>query len=98
MYDKKMGDTTPAEPNNTLFIRSLSWDITSDDLLQTFTEHAEVVSAKVLWDRERNRSKGCGFVEFKDIETATTVKEKFNGAELGGRKVFIDYARKKDVA
>jgi len=98
MYDKREGDNTPAEPNNTLFIRSLSWDITSDDLLQIFTEHAEVVSAKVLWDREKNRSKGCGFVEFKDIETANKVRDKFNGAELAGRKVFIDYARKRDAA
>jgi nucleolin len=98
MYDKRNADTTPAEPNNTLFVRSLSWDITSDDLLWIFTEHAEVVSAKVLWDREKNRSKGCGFVEFKDVETATRVREKFNGAELAGRKVFIDYARKREDA
>ena len=84
-------------PNNTIFIRSLSWNIQSNDLRDVFAQEAEVVKANVLWDRDTNRSKGCGFVEFKDVETATAMIEKFNGAELDGRKVFIDYARKRDA-
>ena len=81
--------------NKTLFIRGLAWAITSEDLKAIFAEHATVVSAKVLWDRERNRSKGCGFVEFETPEIAAEIKAKFDGAELGGRKVGIDFARER---
>ena len=82
--------------NNTIFIGGLSWNLQSEDLKNIFSEHAEVVSANVIFDRETNRSKGFGFVEFKTVEDATAIKEKFDGAELDGRKVFIDFARKRE--
>ena len=88
----------PAEPNNTLFVRNLNWEIESKDLEEIFSQEAEIVSARVLWDRERQRSKGCGFVEFKDVETAQAVKEKMNEQEIAGRQVFIDFARKREAA
>lgn len=88
--------------NKTLFIRGLAWAITTDDLKSIFSdieidgEKISCSNAKVLWDRERDRSKGCGFVDFDTPELAAKVKEKYDGAELGGRKVGIDFARPKE--
>lgn len=87
--------------NKTLFIRGLAWAITTEDLKSIFSDieidgtKISCTNAKVLWDRERNRSKGCGFVDFDTPELAAKVKEKFDGAELGGRKVGIDFARER---
>jgi len=82
--------------NNTIFIGGLSWNLQSEDLKDIFSEHATVVSANVIFDRETKRSKGFGFVEFETADDANAIKEKFDGAELDGRKVFIDFARKRE--
>lgn len=82
--------------NNTIFIGGLSWNLQSEDLKDIFAEHAEVVSANVIFDRETKRSKGFGFVEFGTTDDAVAMKDKFDGAELDGRKVFIDFARKRE--
>lgn len=81
--------------SKTIFIGGLAWAIESGDLERIFSEHATVVSAKVIFDREENRSKGFGFVEFEDEDTASAMKEKFDWQEIQGRKVFIDFAREK---
>lgn len=82
--------------NKTLFVKGLPWAIQSQDLRELFSEHGEVVFARVLFDKETKKSKGCGFVEYADEATATEVMNKLNGSELQGRKIFIDYAKPRE--
>lgn len=82
--------------NKTLFVKGLPWAIQSQDLREIFAEHGEVVFARVLFDKETKKSKGCGFVEFTDEQTAADVMNKLNGSELQGRKIFIDFAKPRE--
>ncbi len=80
---------------NKLFVGSLPWSTTWQDLKELFSQHGEVVYTKVITDRETGRSKGFGFVEFSNPEDATTAKEAMNGAELEGRAIVVDFAEEK---
>ncbi len=53
-----------------LFVGSLSWGVTDDQLKDFFSAAGTVVSAKVITDRDTNRSKGFGFVEMSSDEEA----------------------------
>ncbi|MFW6327351.1 MAG: RNA recognition motif domain-containing protein, partial [Bacteroidota bacterium] len=53
-----------------VFVAKLGSSTTGDDLHQLFSEYGEVVSAKVIFDRETGNSKGFGFVEMKNDEEA----------------------------
>ena len=46
-----------------LYVGNLSFDTTSDDLLQLFGQHGQVTSAQVVMDRDTGRSRGFAFVE-----------------------------------
>lgn len=83
------------EPTKKLFVWSLSWGISWQDLKEAFNEHGEVVYSKVITDRETDRSKGFGFVEFASIEDATAAKEAMDGVELDGREIKVDFAEEK---
>lgn len=48
----------------------------------------DVQYAKVLQDRD-GRSKGCGIVEFTEVEGAADAIEKLTDTELKGRKIFV---------
>lgn len=78
-----------------LFVGSLSWGLTWQDLKEAFGVHGEVVYTKVITDRETGRSKGFGFVEFATVEDAVKAKNAMDGAELDGRTIKVDFAEEK---
>ena len=83
---------------NKLFVGGISWNLSWQDLKDAFGEHAEVVHAKIIMDRETNKSRGFGFVEFNSSEDAAKAKEAMDGAELDGRTIKVDFAEEKREA
>jgi len=79
--------------SNKLFVGNLPWS-TDDQGLQTmFEEFGEIVSARVITDRESGRSRGFGFVEFADEAAAQAAVDGINGKEIDGRAINVDFAR-----
>ncbi len=79
--------------SNKLFVGSLPWSVDDQGLQELFAAHGEVVSARVITDRETGRSRGFGFVEYNDEATAQTALDAMNGAEIEGRTISVDFAR-----
>lgn len=76
-----------------LFVGSLPWSVDDQKLQEAFEEHGEVVSAKVIKDRETGRSRGFGFVEMASQESANSAISALNNAELGGRNIVVNVAK-----
>jgi RNA recognition motif-containing protein len=76
-----------------LYVGNLSFDTTDQELEQSFSQHGEIVSSIVVRDRDTDRSRGFGFVEFSQEADAQKAKEAMNGKELGGRALKVDEAR-----
>ena len=53
-----------------LYISNLSYNVTDEDLKELFADYGEILSARVIMDRETGRSRGFGFVELQDDELA----------------------------
>ncbi len=62
-----------------LFVGSLAFSATDDDLAQAFAQAGSVVSAKVITDRDSGRSKGFGFVEMSTPEEAQKAIQMLDG-------------------
>ena len=82
--------------SNKLFVGSLAFSATDDDLARFFASAGTVVSAKVVIDRDSNRSKGFGFVEMSTDEEAKAAIEQLDGKELNGRPVNVSLARPRE--
>lgn len=78
-----------------LFVGSLSWGVNDDQLRDFFAAVGEVVSARVITDRETGRSRGFGFVEMSSEDEAKAAIDKLNGKELDGRAITVNAAREK---
>lgn len=78
-----------------LFVGSLPWSVTSDELRQLFEMCGTVSDAVVLTEKQTGRSKGFGFVEFANDKEALSAIEKYNGFELRGRKIVVNEAAPK---
>jgi RNA recognition motif-containing protein len=70
----------------------LPWSSSEDDVRDTFAQYGEVISAKIIYDRETGRSRGFGFVEMEDAAADEAINE-LNGSDLGGRSLKVNEAR-----
>ena len=80
--------------NNKLFVASLSFKIRDDHLLDIFTAVGNVVSAKVIIDRD-GRSRGYGFVEMSSEEEAQKAISILNGSSHFGREIVVNKQQPK---
>ena len=78
---------------NKLYVGNLSFDTNDAELEKAFSAHGEVTSAVVVKDRDTDRSRGFGFVEYAQEADAQTAKGAMNGADLGGRALKVDEAK-----
>ncbi|KAK1619199.1 hypothetical protein QYE76_024716 [Lolium multiflorum] len=65
------GDTTHTK----LFVGGLAWETTSERLRRFYEPFGDILEAVVISDRHSGRSKGYGFVTFRDPESATKACE-----------------------
>lgn len=79
-----------------LFVGSLPYSTTDDELKAHFEQAGTVESARVIVDRETNRSKGFGFVEMSSDEEAQKAIEMFHEKDLGGRNIVVNEARPRE--
>lgn len=79
-----------------IYVGNLSYKIRENDLKEVIAEYGEVVSCKIITDRETRRSKGFGFVEMSDDEAAKKVIAELNGAEFDGRPMVVKEALPKN--
>jgi len=79
-----------------LFIGSLAYATTDDTLKAHFEQIGAVKSARVITDRETNRSKGFGFVEFEDEANNQKAIDELNGKDLDGRAINVSLARPRE--
>ena len=75
-----------------IFVASLPFSADDDDLRSLFEPFGEVTSAKVIFDRERNRSKGFGFVEMSDNAAGKQAINDLNDSEFEGRALVVKQA------
>ena len=76
-----------------LFVGSLPFATTSDQLREIFEKAGKVVEANVVSDKMTGRSRGFGFVEMATEEDAKKAIDQLNGSDVDGRKIFVSEAR-----
>ena len=78
---------------NKLYVGNLPYQVRDSDLEQAFSQYGQVTSAKVMMDRETDRSKGFGFVEMGSDAEAQAAISGMNGQPMGGRSIVVNEAR-----
>ena len=76
-----------------LYVGNLPYSVDDEALHQHFAQFGAVDSAKVIMDRDTNRSKGFGFVEMSTSAEAATAIAELNGTEFGGRQINVTEAK-----
>ncbi len=76
-----------------LYVGSLPYSTTDEQLSELFSQHGSVASARVITDKFTGRSRGFGFVEMSTDEEAQRAIESLNGTQLEQRTLVVNEAR-----
>lgn len=78
-----------------IFVGDLSNDVNDEVLLQAFSVFGTVSEARVMWDMKTGRSRGYGFVAFRDQGEAGKAISSMDGEWLGSRAIRCNWANQK---
>jgi len=73
-----------------IFVGSLPFSLGEADLKESFEAYGPVDSVKIITDKITGRSKGFGFVEMPDDESAERAINELNGATVAGRTIVVN--------
>ncbi|GAB4154324.1 MAG: RNA-binding protein [Planctomycetota bacterium] len=77
--------------NKKIYVGNLPYSASESDVRNLFAQHGEVVSVRLITDRETGRAKGFGFVEMNG-PAADAAIEALNGFAYGGRNLRVNEA------
>jgi cold-inducible RNA-binding protein len=76
-----------------IYVGNLSFNVASDALAEKFAQFGTVQSAKVIMDRDTNRSKGFGFVEMSNSTETAKAIQGLHEQDLDGRAMNVSEAK-----
>lgn len=65
-----------------IFCGDLGNDVTDEVLIRAFSKYTSFVKAKVVRDKRTNKTKGFGFVSFKDPQDFIKAMREMNGKHI----------------
>lgn len=78
-----------------LFVANIPFTATDAQLKELFEMHGQVASAKIVIDRETQRSRGIGFVEMPNSREAEKAIAEVPQTQFFGRTLHVEQAKER---
>ena len=79
-----------------LYVGNLPYNMTEEELNVLFAEAGNVVSAKIITDRQTGQPRGFGFVEMESKAEGQKAISMLNGRTIEGRPLTVNEARPQE--
>lgn len=77
-----------------IYVGNLPWSATEEEVRSLFSTYGNVLSVKLVTDRETGRARGFGFVEMDDAAAAAAI-EALDNTPFSGRNLRVNEAQPK---
>ncbi|KAK9465978.1 hypothetical protein V1512DRAFT_264433 [Lipomyces arxii] len=75
-----------------VFVGNIPYDQSEEQIMDLFQSVGPVINFRFVFDKDTGRSKGFGFVEYRDAETAASAVRNLNNYELSNRTLRVDFS------
>ncbi|NCC66344.1 MAG: RNA-binding protein [Spirochaetia bacterium] len=79
-----------------IYVGNMSYQTTEESLHSLFAQYGDVLSARIIFDRDTNRPKGFAFVEMDQDDAAVAAISALDGYEMDGRNLKVNEAIAKE--
>lgn len=73
-------------------IFGMSFRTDEKELKYRFGKYGEIEKCVVVWNNRAERSRGYGFITYRDYDGSRGAVENMNGRDIDGREVRVDYS------
>lgn len=84
-------------PSRVIYVGSIPYDQTEEQILDIFRSVGPVANFRLVFDKETGKSKGFGFVEYHDAETASSAVRNLNNYQIGTRNLKVDFSHETSI-
>ena len=92
-FEKRKPHPAPADGSVEIYVGNLSYDMTEDQLRETFAAFGTVSSARLITNKFNGKSKGFGFVQMPNRAEAEKACAALDDKEVMGRKMKCNEAK-----
>ncbi|KAK2775845.1 Protein phosphatase PP2A regulatory subunit B [Onygenales sp. PD_12] len=78
-----------------VYVKNVDTEVTNEEFRELFEKYGDITSASLSRDNETGKSRGFGFVNFVNHESAAAAVEALNDKEFKGQKLYVGRAQKK---
>ncbi|TMW64256.1 hypothetical protein Poli38472_012878 [Pythium oligandrum] len=82
-------------PGCNLFVFHIPNDMTNQDLFNYFAPYGNVISARIMVEKETGRSRGFGFVSYDNAASAEQAIKAMNGFQVGRKRLKVQHKKEK---
>lgn len=79
-----------------VYVGNLPWSVDHAKLVELFSPFGEIEEAIIITDKFSGRSKGFGFVTYKDEESAKKAIAEMNEKDIEGRNLKVNESKPMD--
>ncbi|MDD2278629.1 MAG: RNA-binding protein [Bacteroidales bacterium] len=79
-----------------IYFGNISYSMTPEEIKEIFSPYGNVLSVKIISDKQTGRSKGYAFVEMENDEDGEKAIKALNETEINGRNVKVNSAHRKE--
>jgi nucleolar protein 4 len=90
--------TQDVQEKRTVFVRNLSYDTTEEIVREAFSKFGPIKYVKLVYDKELERPRGTGFIQFENQQSAIDACAESEILEVDFRRVLIDMALSRNQA
>ena len=81
-----------------IYIGNISYNMTPEEIKEVFLPFGNVLSVKIITDKQSGKSKGYAFVEMENDADAEKAIKGLNETDVKGRNVKVNSAHRKATA
>ncbi|XP_042373299.1 U1 small nuclear ribonucleoprotein 70 kDa-like [Zingiber officinale] len=96
-YDPSKDPNATGDPYKTLFVARLNYETTEHRIKREFETYGPIKRVRLVTDKETNKPRGYGFVEYVHTRDMKTAYKQADGKKLDNRRVLVDVERGRTV-
>src|SRR5437773_10775978 len=97
LLDGRTGKKGSQFVSKRIYVGSLPYSTTEDQLEQLFAAFGKVTDAQVITDRFTGQAKRFAFIEMENDDEANEAINNLNGSAFGGRTLVVNEAREREA-
>ena len=78
-----------------IYVGNMAYSASEQDVRELFSQYGDVLSVKLIVDRDTGKAKGFGFVEMEDSEAEKAI-DALNNSEFLGRNLRVNEAKPRE--